>query len=127
MTALAFGRSFDDSFWKTHLVGSQAEDQDWERPELLALVKDLFQLSADNRAFLAAQLLADKTDGVVVDVVRIAPYRERIESALFEKAGWPRDNLQFTDARKAITFKDEACRAYQERGVSYATKKYLKR
>lgn len=38
-----------------------------------------------------------------------------------------RDYYPIDEWQKAITFKDEACRAYQERGVSYATKKYLKR
>ena len=73
----------------------------WETPKLLGLVKDLFELSADNRDFLAARLLSDKTN-TGIDVSRIAPYKKRIESALFEKAGWPRDKFNLSDARKAI-------------------------
>ena len=38
-----------------------------------------------------------------------------------------RDYYPIDEWEKAIAFKDEACRAYQEKGVSYATKKYKKK
>ena len=38
-----------------------------------------------------------------------------------------RDYYPIDEWQEAITFKDKACRAYQEKGVSYATKKYSKR
>ena len=38
-----------------------------------------------------------------------------------------RDFYPIDEWQKAIAFKEEACRAYQKRGVSYATKKYAQK
>jgi hypothetical protein len=38
-----------------------------------------------------------------------------------------RDSYPIEEWQKAIEFKERACRGYAEKGVSYATKKYLKR
>lgn len=38
-----------------------------------------------------------------------------------------RDYYPIDEWQKAIEFKDKACRAYAEKGLSYATKKYLKK
>lgn len=68
--------------------------------ELLALVKDLFDRSADNRAFIAARLLAGGEDAADSWITR--PYRQRIHDAFYNKGGWPRARLGLADARKAI-------------------------
>ncbi len=69
----------------------------WGRPELLGLVKELFDHSADTRAFLAARLLQDSMGEVVLE-----PYRERIVGAFYTRTGWPKPKLGLADARKAI-------------------------
>ena len=74
----------------------------WETPELQELVKDLFKLSADNRAFLAARLISDDTEDADLAVSVAAPYRQRIHDAFYDKGGWPRNNLRLADVRKAI-------------------------
>ena len=38
-----------------------------------------------------------------------------------------RDYYPIEEWQRAIEFKERACRAYAEKGVSYATKKYLKK
>ncbi len=38
-----------------------------------------------------------------------------------------RDSYPLDEWRRAIEFKERACRGYAEKGVSYATKKYLKK
>ncbi len=38
-----------------------------------------------------------------------------------------RDYYPIDEWQNAIAFKDNACRSYHEKGVSYATKKYLKK
>lgn len=74
----------------------------WETPKLLGLVKDLFELSANNRDFLAARLLVGDTEEGGQSVSVSAPYRQRIHDAFYDKGGWPRSNLRLADARKAI-------------------------
>src|SRR4051794_17083170 len=71
--------------------------QAWGQAELLGLVHDLFKLSPENRAFLAARLLG-------VSAVRplLEPYRQRIERAFYKRSGMPQEKLQLGDARKAI-------------------------
>lgn len=65
-------------------------------------MKDLFELSADNRAFLAARLLSDDTADGGQSVSVSIPYRQRILDAFYGKGGWPRSNLRLAGARKAI-------------------------
>lgn len=72
------------------------------QPDLLALIKDLFELSADNRAFLAARVLAGEREEGVSDPALARPYRERIHAAFYDKGGWPRSNPRLADARKGI-------------------------
>lgn len=74
----------------------------WENPKLLGLVKDLFELSAENRNFLAARLLSGDTEDGGQGVSVAMPYRQRIHDAFYDKGGWPRGNLRLADARKAI-------------------------
>ncbi len=69
----------------------------WGQPELLGLVKVLFDQSTDNRSFLAARLLQDSLGEEVLE-----PYRERIVGAFYSRTGWPRPKLGLADARKAI-------------------------
>jgi len=64
------------------------------------MVKDLFELSADNRAFLAARLLSGGV-GMAGDSVP-RPYRERIHDVFYRKGGLPRTHLGLADARRAI-------------------------
>ena len=80
----------------------QQKIKTWEAPALLGLVKDLFQLSADNRAFLVARLLSGEAEGGGQDGSVAIPYRQRIHDAFYDKGGWPRSNLKLADARKAI-------------------------
>lgn len=74
----------------------------WETPKLLGLVKDLFELSANNRDFLAARLLVGDTEEGGQSVSVSAPYRQRIHDAFYDKGGWPRSNLRLAEARNAI-------------------------
>lgn len=71
-------------------------------PELLALVKELFELSADNRAFLAARFLARAAHTDAAEGFVAAPYRQRIHDAFYDKGGWPRSKPRLADARKGI-------------------------
>ncbi len=66
------------------------------------MLKDLFQLSAENRAFLAARLLSDETEGNRPGDSVATPYRQRIHDAFYDKGGSPRSNLRLAEARKAI-------------------------
>jgi len=70
--------------------------------ELLALVKELFELSADNRAFLAARFLAGEPHTDAAEGSVATPYRQRIHDAFYDKGGWPRSNPRLADARKGI-------------------------
>lgn len=56
--------------------------QDWEPRELVALVKDLFDASPENRRFLAARFLQDDLGPEVLE-----PYRERIHEAFYARNG----------------------------------------
>lgn len=65
-------------------------------------MKELFELTADNRAFLAARLYSGDTDGSGLGTSVAIPYLKRIHDAFYDKGGWPRSNLRLADARKAI-------------------------
>lgn len=69
----------------------------WDRAELLGLVKELFDHSADTRAFLAARLMRGSLGAAV-----LVPYQQRITDAFYTKAGWPKPKLGLADARKAV-------------------------
>ena len=69
----------------------------WGRPELLALLKQLHDLSPDNRLFLQARLLPDASNGDAIE-----EYRGKIIKAFYLKSGWPRTKVQLAEARAAI-------------------------
>lgn len=65
-------------------------------------MKDLFELSADNRNFLAARLLVGDREEGGQSLSVSGPYRQRIHDAFYDNGGWPRGKLRLADARKAI-------------------------
>ena len=65
------------------------------QPELIELVKVLFEQSADNKLFLAARLASD-----TLGLDTIEPYRDRIVMQFFPKRGLGKLNLR--EARQAI-------------------------
>ncbi|HEV2438179.1 MAG TPA: hypothetical protein VG077_19475 [Verrucomicrobiae bacterium] len=68
---------------------------DWSKPALIALVKDLYEVSPDNRDFLHARFQADESPGAALE-----KYRRKIVEQFFP----PRDDgkLKLGEARKAI-------------------------
>jgi hypothetical protein len=73
----------------------------YEKPQLLALLQELYKLNADNKLFLATRLLT-------VDLDELAePYRKAIRAEFNPSRGYPRINLRA--ARKAITDFKKAC------------------
>ncbi len=69
--------------------------QGLDKPELLDLLKDLFDLSSDNRAFLAARFKTGREGSAGLE-----EYRRRILRQFLPERGYPKPNL--TVARKAI-------------------------
>ena len=67
----------------------------WEPPELIDLVKELYDAAPANRDFLHARLVANADDDSV-----LLPYRERITTQFYPKRGFGKLNL--AEARKAI-------------------------
>lgn len=67
----------------------------WEPPELINLVKELYDASPANRDFLHARLVTNADDDSV-----LKPYRERITTQFYPKRGDAKLNL--AEARKAI-------------------------
>ena len=67
----------------------------WEPPELIDLVKELYDASSANRDFLHARLVTNADDDSV-----LKPYRERITSQFYPKRGYGK--LHLAEARKAI-------------------------
>lgn len=63
---------------------------------LLGLVKDLYDASAENRAFLTSRFLADENGGAILE-----EYRQRIIVHFFPKRGF--GDLNLREARKQIT------------------------
>ncbi len=73
----------------------------YEKPELLALLQELYKLNTDNKVFLTTRLLT-------VDLDELAePYRKAIRAEFNPSRGFPRLNLRA--ARKAITDFKKAC------------------
>lgn len=68
---------------------------DWSKPALIALVKDLYEASLDNRDFLQARFQAEENAGAALE-----KYRRRIVDQFFPARGFGR--LKLTEARKAI-------------------------
>ena len=67
----------------------------WSKPALLALVKDLYEFSADNRDFLHARFQAEVASGAALE-----QYRGKIIEKFFPKRGFGK--LRLGEARKAI-------------------------
>ena len=67
----------------------------WDKPELLALVKDLYELAAENRDFIQARSNAGKGD-----VETLEKYRGKIVEQFFPARG--DGKLKLGEARKAI-------------------------
>jgi hypothetical protein len=68
---------------------------DWSRPTLIALVKDLYDASPDNRDFLQARFQAEETAGTALE-----KYRRKIVEQFFPARG--DGKLKLSEARKAI-------------------------
>lgn len=65
-----------------------------QRPGLVALVKELFELSPENRSFLAARFLSGQDPGL------IEGYRQRVIDPFYPKRGFGK--LEYAGVRKAI-------------------------
>jgi len=68
---------------------------DWSKPALIALVKDLYDGSPDNRDFLQARFQAEESGGAALE-----NYRRKIVEQFFPARGFGK--LKLADARKAI-------------------------
>ena len=66
-----------------------------DKPELVALLKDLFDHSIESRAFLSARFLAEGVPDAILD-----KYRKRIVEQFFPKRGFGK--LDLRSARRAI-------------------------
>ncbi|MGD7654007.1 MAG: hypothetical protein ACQCXQ_12380 [Verrucomicrobiales bacterium] len=69
--------------------------KDWTPAQLTALIKDLYDRSADNRTFLEARVQADGSGGAALET-----YRQRIVEQFYPKRGFGK--LKLGEARKAI-------------------------
>ncbi|MGH7988797.1 MAG: hypothetical protein ACREDS_01190 [Limisphaerales bacterium] len=68
---------------------------DWSKPALIALVKDLYEASPDNRDFLQARFQAEENAGAALE-----KYRRKIVEQFFPARG--DGKLKLGEARKAI-------------------------
>jgi hypothetical protein len=68
---------------------------DWSKPALIALIKDLYEASPDNRDFLQARFQAEENAGAALE-----KYRRKIVEQFFPARGFGK--LKLTEARKAI-------------------------
>lgn len=68
---------------------------DWSKPALIALVKDLYEVSPGNRDFLHARFQAEADDGAALE-----KYRRKIVEQFFPARG--DGKLKLAEARKAI-------------------------
>ena len=69
----------------------------WEKPALIALVKDLYDHAADNRDFLEARCRAGDAGGAALET-----YRRKIIEQFFPRYGNGIAKLKLGEARKAI-------------------------
>ena len=67
----------------------------WDKPALLALVKDLYEAAAENRDFIQARCQAGESGGEVLE-----KYRGKIVEQFFPARGFGK--LKLGEARKAI-------------------------
>lgn len=96
----------------------------WDKPALLALVKDLYDSAAGNRNFIHARCQAEEGGGEVLEI-----YRRKIVEQFFPKRGFGK--LKLAEARKAIRdFRKatgnihgtaELLMTYVENGVDFTT------
>jgi len=68
---------------------------DWTKPALIALVKDLYDAAPDNRDFLQARFQAEENEGAALE-----KYRRKIVEQFFPARG--EGKLKLAEARKAI-------------------------
>ena len=68
---------------------------DWTKPALIALIKDLYDVSPDNRDFLQARFQAESNAGMALE-----KYRSKIVEQFFPARGFGK--LKLGEARKAI-------------------------
>lgn len=73
----------------------------YEKPELLRLLQELYQLNTDNKLFLATRLTQSDPNELA------EPYRKVIQAEFNPSRGFPRLNLR--SARKAINDFKKAC------------------
>ena len=69
----------------------------WDKPALLALVKDLYDSAAGNRDFIHARCQAGDSGGEVLE-----NYRQKIIGQFFSKKAHGMGDLKLGEARKAI-------------------------
>lgn len=67
----------------------------WEKPELIALIKDLFKADSENRDFILARCQAGEDNPEVLE-----KYRDKIVEQFFPARGFGK--LKLGEARKAI-------------------------
>jgi hypothetical protein len=68
---------------------------EWSKPALIALVKDIYDASSDNRDFLQARFQTEENSGAALE-----KYRRKIVEQFFPAHGFGK--LKLTEARKAI-------------------------
>jgi hypothetical protein len=73
---------------KPHIEG-------WDSARLIALIKDIYESSSDNRSFVEARVQSDDRGGAALET-----YRQRIVEPFFPKRGIGK--LKLGEARKAI-------------------------
>ena len=72
--------------------------KDWGQPGLMGLIRELFEFSGENRAFLAARLLNDSGETAPIEA-----YRRRVTEAFYPaKSRFPKGDPKLAEARKAI-------------------------
>ncbi len=69
----------------------------WDKPALLALVKDLYDAASGNRDFIHARCHAEDDDGEV-----LRKYRQKVIGQFFSKKAHGMGDLKLAEARKAI-------------------------
>ncbi len=69
----------------------------WDKPALIALVKDLYEAAAGNRDFIHARCQAEDGGGEVLE-----KYRQKIIGQFFSKKAHGMGDLKLGEARKAI-------------------------
>lgn len=79
----------------TNWLSVRQRFSDWSKPALIALIKDLYEASPDNRDFLQARFQAEENAGAALE-----KYRRKIVEQFFPARGFGK--LKLAEARKAI-------------------------